>query len=609
MPIGAYYQKDGSCSFSVWAPLCKEVRLNLLAPVQQEVPMKMDEWGYWTASNIKAPPGSRYRYVLDRRIHRPDPASFFQPEGVHGPTEVVNHGAFAWQDSPWRGIALESLIIYELHVGAFTPEGTFDSIIARLDDLAATGITAIELMPVAQFPGSRNWGYDGAYPFAAQNSYGGPEGLKRLVNACHVKGLAVILDVVYNHLGPEGNYLRDFGPYFTDRYQTPWGQAINFDGPWSDGVRAFFLENARSWFELFHIDALRLDAVHAIFDFSARHILQELAEQTDQLSQQAGRPLYLIAESNLNDPRMITPLARNGQGMDAQWNDDFHHCLHTLLTGERNGYYADFGSPDQFAAALRNGFVYAGQYSAFRKHCHGASSAHLPAKRFVISAQNHDQVGNRLLGERLAGLVPFEASKLAAAAVLLSPNIPLLFMGEEYGETAPFAYFVDHGDAGLIQAVREGRRQEFAAFGWQQEPPDPQSQETYAAARLNWSLRCRDDRHGCLHRFYQRLISFRTNTPAHAQIEGAHKDILHAPGDNLIAIWRRHDQGDSLCLLFFGHAQQSRAFRPPEGQWRKVLDSTDSRWLGPGATLPETLSGPADILLQPYTAAVYERKD
>ncbi len=609
MAIGARYQTDGSCSFSVWAPLCEEVHLDLLAPIAREVPMERDEGGCWTARNIEAPPGTRYRYLLDRNLRRPDPASFFQPEGVHGPSETVDHSSFAWHDSSWRGRDLESLIIYELHVGAFTPEGTFDSIIARLDDLAHMGITAIELMPVGQFPGCRNWGYDGAGPFAAQNSYGGPEGLKRLVNACHLRGLAVILDVVYNHLGPEGNYLRDFGPYFTDRYQTPWGQAVNFDGPWSDGVRAFFLENARSWFELFHIDALRLDAVHAVCDFSARHILQQLAEQTEEMSQAAGRPLYLIAESDLNDPRMITPLAQNGMGMGAQWSDDFHHCLHTLLTGERDGYYADFGSPDQLARALREGFVYGGEYSAFRKRSHGASSAHLPAFRFIVSAQNHDQVGNRMLGERLSSLAPFEALKLAAASVLLSPNIPLLFMGEEYGEHAPFAYFVDHGDADLIKAVREGRKQEFAAFGWKQEPPDPQSPETFAAACLSWGLRSGEDRHGCLHRWYQSLIALRIKTPALSRLDRGSTDILHRPGDSLIAALRRHDRGDSLCLFFFGPAGQAAAFSAPSGCWRKVLDSTESRWLGPGATLPETLSGTGDILLQPYTAAVYERKD
>jgi maltooligosyltrehalose trehalohydrolase len=359
-------------------------------------------------------------------------------------------------------------------VGTFTPEGTFEAIIPHLDELRELGITAVELMPVAQFPGTRNWGYDGVYPFAVQNSYGGPEGLKRLVNACHGRGIAVVLDVVYNHLGPEGNYLWDFGPYFTDRYKTPWGSAINFDGPHSDPVRRLFIENALYWVTEFRMDGLRIDAVHGILDFSAYPFLEELASAVHEKAERLNRRVYVIAESDLNDTRVIRSRELGGYGLDAQWNDDFHHALHTLLTEDQTGYYQDFGRLGDLVKAFREGFVCSGQYSSYRRRRHGNSSRDIPAGCFVVFAQNHDQVGNRMRGERLSQLVCRERMKLAAGVVFLSPFIPLLFMGEEYGETAPFPYFISHSDADLVEAVRRGRREEFAAFGWSQEPPDPQ---------------------------------------------------------------------------------------------------------------------------------------
>ncbi len=491
--LGATYYGDGRCRFLVWAPLAERVEIRQLSPQERSAALEKLPQGYHRAVLTDFDPSGRYVYRLYKiqakePVERPDPASRFQPEGVHGPSQVVD-AEFDWEDADWHGLPLSQYIIYELHVGTFTPAGTFDAVIAHLDELRDIGITAVELMPVAQFPGTRNWGYDGTYPFAAQNSYGGPQGLKRLVNACHRKGLAVILDVVYNHLGPEGNYLRDFGPYFTDFYQTPWGEAVNFDGPYSDDVRRFFMENALYWVEDCHIDALRLDAVHAILDFSARPFLEELARTVHRAAERLNRRIYCIAESALNDTRIIRPRELGGFALDAQWNDDFHHALHALLTGEQTGYYQDFGRLHQLARAWRRGFVYDGQYSGYRQRAHGNSSRNIPAQQLVVFAQNHDQIGNRMLGERLSRLVSFEDLKLAAGLVLLSPFIPLLFMGEEYGETAPFQYFIDHSDPELVNAVREGRRREFAAFGWEEEPPDPQDEATFLRSKLDRSLR------------------------------------------------------------------------------------------------------------------------
>ncbi|NIO20211.1 MAG: malto-oligosyltrehalose trehalohydrolase, partial [Candidatus Aenigmarchaeota archaeon] len=357
MRIGPHYIGNGRCEFSIWAPFLKDVAIKMVSPEERLIPMSRYKNGYWKVVVDDVFPRTLYFYRLERSLDRPDPASNFQPEGVHGPSQIVDHSAFQWEDKNWRGINLENMIIYELHVGTFTNEGTFDAIIPRLDDLCDLGINAINIMPVAQFPGERNWGYDGVHPFAVQNSYGGLEGLKRLVNACHKRGIAIILDVVYNHLGPEGNYLGDFGPYFTEKYKTPWGSAINFDDAYSDEVRNFFIENALYWFLHYHVDGLRLDAVHAIYDMSAKPFLHEVAERVEDFSNEYGRKFYLIAESNLNDVKVITRRKFGGYGINAQWCDDFHHSLHTLLTDEKTGYYIDFGNMEQFVKALREGFV------------------------------------------------------------------------------------------------------------------------------------------------------------------------------------------------------------------------------------------------------------
>ncbi len=605
--IGAIYdRRSGACTFCVWAPLRERVEVKIVSPADQIVPMARDAAGYWQATVQGILPGARYFYCLDNDRERPDPASRFQPEGVHGPSQVVDHAAFPWSDGEWRGLPLESLIMYELHVATFSSQGTFDKIIPRLDALRELGITAVELMPVAQFPGKRNWGYDGVYPFAVQNSYGGPEGLKSLVDACHKRGMAVVLDVVYNHLGPEGNYLWDYGPYFTDRYKTPWGDAINFDGPYSDEVRNFFIQNALSWVTDYHVDALRIDAIHGIFDFSAKHVLREMGEAVHARAGELGRQISVIPESDLNDVRVINPVELGGHGLDAQWNDDFHHCLRTLLTGEKSGYYEDFGTIDQMEKAYRDGFVYSGQYSPFRKRRHGNSSADSPVRQFVVFSQNHDQVGNRMLGDRLSSLVSFEALKLAAGCVILSPYLPLLFMGEEYGETAPFLYFVSHSDPGLIEAVRKGRKEEFRAFGWEGEPPDPQDEGTFLASKLHWEERTKGS-HGTLLRFYRQLIVLRTGTPALFELERERTDVRDCAAEKVLTILRMSADGtNSVCLLLnFGAGDVSFQTTLPEGQWEKILDSSDGMWDGPGAVLPGMPGNGDAVAMRGHSIAVY----
>jgi maltooligosyltrehalose trehalohydrolase len=464
-------------------------------------------------------------------------------------------------------------------------------------------------MPVAQFPGNRNWGYDGVYPFAVQNSYGGPEGLRRLVNECHGRGLAVLLDVVYNHLGPEGNYLWDFGPYFTDRYKSLWGNAINFDGPRSDDVRHFFIENALYWVTEFHIDALRIDAVHGILDFSAVPFLEELASEVHDQADRLNRCIYLIAESDLNDSRVIRSRELGGYGLDAQWNDDFHHALHTLLTGERTGYYQDFGQLRDLAKAFREGFIYSGEYSSYRRRRHGNSSRDIPADQFVVFTQNHDQVGNRMRGERLAALVCPERTKLAAGVVLLSPFIPLLFMGEEYGETAPFPYFISHSDPDLIEAVCRGRRDEFAAFGWSDEPPDPQDEETFLRAKLNHSLP-RKGHHRMLLEFYGELIRLRREIPALASLTKDNMEVLDYEHEKVLVIRRRDNVDEAIAVFHFGKSPTSIRISFPKGKWRKRLDSADERWHGPGSQIPHEFGsqGEVAISVQPHTFVLFVRE-
>ena len=599
-PLGASYLGGGRCRFLVWAPRARKVEVHLFAPQERVAALEKKPHGYFEAVVEGVEPGSLYKYRLGGTRERPDPASRHQPQGVHGPSQVVELPG-PGSGSGWRGLPLERLVFYELHVGTFTPEGTFDAVIPHLDELKELGITAIELMPVAQFPGERNWGYDGVFPFAVQNSYGGPEGLQRLVRACHERGLAAVLDVVYNHLGPEGNCLGDFGPYFTDRYRTPWGLALNFDGPGNREVRRYFIENALTWFSAHEFDALRLDAIHGIFDQSARPFLAELAGAVRARARALGRPLYLIPESDLNDVRVLEARERGGFGHDAQWNDDFHHALHALLTGERNGYYQDFGEVAHLAQAFREGFVLSGQPSAYRGRRHGTSSRQIAAHRFVVYAQNHDQVGNRREGDRLSQSLSLEALKLAAGVVVLSPFLPLLFMGEEYGETAPFPYFVSHSDPALIEEVRSGRRREFARFGWSGPIPDPQDEATFRAAKLDHGLR-RQGKHKLLREYYRALLRLRRELPALAELS---KDTQQVGlEDEQRLLWVRRWHGGQHALLAANFSEGAAMVRVPAraGVWRKALDSSEERWGGAGTRAPDALqsSGQIAFALAPW---------
>ena len=602
--IGADYLGGETCRFRVWTPNLALVGVRLLS-TDRIVPMERIGRGYHEAVMDDVRPGELYFFHLGQDRQRPDPASRFQPQGVHGPSQVVDP-QFTWNDEGWRGLALEDYVIYELHVGVFTEAGTFEAAIAQLDDLVELGVTAVELMPVAQFPGRRNWGYDGVYPFAVQNSYGGTLGLKELVDACHRRGLAVILDVVYNHLGPEGNYIADFGPYFTDRYKTPWGLAINFDGPESDEVRNFFIQNALYWLVDFHIDALRLDAVHAILDHAPVTFMEELVDAVRSEAARLKRRMFLIAESADNNARLIREQERGGYGLDAQWNDDFHHCLRTVLTGERAGYYADYGNLAQLAKACREGFAYSGEYSPYRRRRHGSSSRDLPANRFVVFAQNHDQVGNRRLGDRLIAVASFEDLKLAAGLTILSPFIPLLFMGEEYGESAPFPYFVEHSDPELIEAVRRGRRLEFAAFQWQDEMPDPQDETTFLSAKLHHELRG-GGKHRVLREFYRDLIKLRKTLPALKHLAKDSMEVIDKENQKVLIIQRWHGADRTLLAANLNNVNATAAPALAAGSWRKEIDSAEKKWQGAGSGLPAKLDGGASksLTLAPRSVALF----
>jgi maltooligosyltrehalose trehalohydrolase len=474
--------------------------------------MRSDGGGWWAAGS--PPPGTDYRLSLDGGPGRPDPRSPFQPEGVHGPSRTVDHDAHRWGDAGWSAGELRDAVVYELHVGTFSPEGTFDGAAARLGHLVDLGVTAVEIMPVAEFPGDRGWGYDGVDLFAPHHAYGGPEGLRRLVDACHAHGLAAVLDVVYNHLGPDGNYLAAYGPYFTDRYRTPWGEAVNFDGAQSDEVRAFVVDNALMWLRDYHLDGLRLDAVHAIVDTSAVDILEELATRVRQLEEELGRRLWLIAESDRNDPRVVRDPEHGGDGIGAQWDDDVHHALHAALTGERSGYYVDYGRLEDVAHALRHAYVLDGRYSTFRQRRHGRPVGGLGGEHFVVCLQNHDQVGNRALGERSSALMSTGLLHVGAALVLTSPFVPMLFAGEEWGASTPFLYFTDHRDPELARAVSQGRTHEFATFGWDESAvPDPQDVSSFTRSQLDWDELAREP-HARLLAWHRALIDLRRRTPA-----------------------------------------------------------------------------------------------
>jgi maltooligosyltrehalose trehalohydrolase len=605
MKSGADYKGDGRCSFTVWAPLSESVTLHTVAPQERKIDLPKSKDGFFSLEVDQILPGTEYYFQLDGGVDLPDPASHFQAKDVHGPSQVVDHQAYPWKDKAWKGLPLREMIIYELHVGTFTPEGTLEAIIPRLDDLVDTGINTIELMPLAQVPGGRNWGYDGVYPYSVQSTYGTPDQFKRLVDECHQRGVAVILDMVYNHLGPEGNYFPKFGPYFTNKYCTPWGDAINFDDAWSDGIRDFFSDNAVFWAEKYHLDGLRLDAIHAIFDNGAVHFWELTRQKVDKVIEKTGRPFYLMAESDLNSPKVIQSPDINGYGFDAQWLDDFHHSLYVLLNERGKKRYEDFGTMEQLAKAFKEGFVHSGEYVIFRKRKHGRSSAEVPGEHFIAFIQNHDQVGNHPRGQRLGRLLDLERLKLGAAALLLSPYVPLLFMGEEYGEDNPFYYFVSHTDEELIKAVREGRKEEFVNFNWNVEPPDPQSTETFTASKLSWEKR-KQGKYRVLHQWYKELIHLRKTHPA---LQSFDKQDVHLQiQDQVLALYRKNQQHEVVCL--FNFAEQAIPFtaKTIPAAWKLILNSNESKWQDPSqSTVVQPVSfKDGKITVPPLTILLYE---
>jgi maltooligosyltrehalose trehalohydrolase len=496
----------------VWAPKAPRVRVRTAG---RDHEMRPEDGGWWTADVPELKTGDDYAFLLadgDRPV--PDPRSLWQPDGVHLASRLYDHASFEWSDGGWTGRQLPGSVLYEMHVGTFTPVGTFDAAVGHLDHLVSLGVDMVELLPVGAFNGVHNWGYDGVAWYAPHEAYGGPDGLKRFVDACHRRGVGVILDVVYNHFGPSGAYANEFAPYLTDG-ATSWGSSVNLDGTGSDEVRRFIVDNALMWLRDYHVDALRIDAVHAMHDDRATHVLEEMATEVEALSAHLGRPLTLIAESDLNDPRLITPREAGGYGLHAQWDDDVHHALHALLTGERQGYYADFGSLDTLATVLSGGFLHAGTWSSFRGRTHGrpVDRATIPGHRFVAYLQNHDQVGNRATGDRLSATLPPRLQRVGATLLLTAPFTPMLFMGEEWAASTPWQYFTSHPEPELAAAVAAGRRREFAAHGWPEgDVPDPQDPATFERSKLDWT-----EAHQSPHRemleTYRRLIALRKSQP------------------------------------------------------------------------------------------------
>lgn len=604
LQVGIHHHRNEQFKCCVWAPHAKSVKVVTTGPEEKSMALGKIDREYWSAILPDVKPGYRYFFQLDQQQPLPDPASLSQPDGVQGASEVIDINLFHWEDYHWKGIPRNQMIMYELHVGTFSKKGTFDGVIEKLSELADLGINTIEIMPVAQFPGKRNWGYDGVFPFAVQQSYGGAFGLMNLVNECHKQGFAVVLDVVYNHLGPEGNYLDKFAPYFTDKYHTPWGKAVNYDDAYSDGVRNYIIQNALMWLKDFHIDALRLDAIHTIYDFSAKHIMQELTENVESLNEKDGRGHFLIAESNLNDMKYIKPIPEGGYGLHVQWSDDFHHALHALITGEKKGYYIDYGDPNHLAKAFENAFVLDGTYSHFRHRTFGNKPDGIQGDRFVCFIQNHDQTGNRKMGDRMTSLVSYEMLKAAAGCLFVSPYIPMLFMGEEYGEDNPFLYFVDHNDAKLNRLVREGREAEFKSFhkGSSEPAPDPADQKTFRRSVLKWDFK-EDPKKKTLRNYYKQLIAFRKTHPVMTDLnkDNTHVDVM----DKILVINRGTDRKLVAVLNLSRQKKQVHLTIPGDQQLHKLLDSADVAWRGPGSESPEELHANDIVTAQPESVLMY----
>ncbi|MFC0004075.1 malto-oligosyltrehalose trehalohydrolase [Micromonospora siamensis] len=551
--------------FAVWAPDAARVRLRLPGAADRE--MTADRGGWWRAEAPDAGPGTDYAFVLDDDERAlPDPRSAWQPQGVHGPSRVYDHAAFGWTDQGWTGRQLPGSILYELHIGTFTPEGTFDAAIDRLDHLVELGVDLIELLPVNAFNGEHNWGYDGVCWYAPHQPYGGPDGLKRLVDAAHAKGLGVILDVVYNHFGPSGAYAPMFAPYLNDQSNT-WGRTVNLDGPHSDEVRRYIIDSVLMWLRDYHVDGLRLDAVHAMPDSRATHFLEQVAVEVEALSTHLGRPLSLIAESDLNDPTLITPREAGGYGLHAQWNDDAHHALHTLLTGERQGYYGDFGSLECLSDVLTGAFFHAGTWSSFRNRSHGrpVDRQRVPGHRFVAYLQNHDQIGNRATGDRISATLSPALLRVGAVLLLTAPFTPMLFMGEEWAASTPWQFFTSHPEPELAVAVATGRKREFAAHGWPPgDVPDPQDPQTFVRSRLDWAELDKAE-HREMYDFHRRLIALRKCRPELSDPRLGAVEVRH--GDQFL-VMRRGE-----CLVVANLADRSQRVNLP-GVVRRVLLAT-----------------------------------
>jgi maltooligosyltrehalose trehalohydrolase len=610
--FGARPQEDGSTVFRVWAPRAQSLEVKVLTGGPRTFPLEAAGRGVFEARVPGVSAGADYFYVVNGH-ERPDPVSRFQPAGVHGPSRVVEPAAFGWTDGDWKGLALREYVVYELHTGTFTPEGTFDSVTRKLAHLKSLGITAVELMPVAEFPGARNWGYDGAHLYAPQSTYGGPEGLKRLIDACHREGLAFVLDVVYNHLGPEGNYAGEYMPLYSEAHRSPWGAGLNFDGEGAEGVRRYFVENALYWLTEYHVDALRLDAVHAIVDTSRKHLLEQLAEEFHAQAERLGRSAHLIAESDLNDVRLLRQEGE-GYGIDAQWSDDFHHSLHAILTGTDRGYFMDFGRVEYLAKAIAEGFVYSGQRSKFRDRCHGTPSAERPGEQFVVCIQNHDQIANAYWGDRLTRVVEPARHRLAASLLLCgAPNVPMLFMGEEWGERAPFLFFTSHTDAELGHAVRSGRMAEYDFFVREEGKTDstvggfsdPQSESTFGRSRLDWECLSKEPHAGLL-AFYRDLLALRRAHAALSNCDKTRTRVRFDEDERWLAV-ERGDVSGARAILLCNLSPAVRRVSSADGAWRLALWSGDPRYGGDASQTPppERLDAGQEVELAAWSAALY----
>ncbi|MGV3601659.1 MAG: malto-oligosyltrehalose trehalohydrolase [Dyadobacter fermentans] len=596
---GVTFDETGEAHVLVWAPEAEKVQLKL-DETDHLLDLEKEAYGFWKLETRALAHGQQYSFLLDGEGPFPDPATLHQPAGVHGASEAFDPEQFRWTDDSWTNLPLKEYIIYELHAGTFTPEGTFAAMEAKLDHLVELGVNAIEIMPVSQFAGGRNWGYDGVFPYSVQDTYGGPAALQRLVNACHEKGIAVVLDMVYNHLGPEGNILGKFGPYFTDKYHTPWGDAVNFDDAWSDGVRHYFVQNALMWFRDFHIDGLRLDAVHAIKDFSPVHILQEIREKTNALD--PGREHYLIVEMDLNDTRYVKPAETGGYGMDAQWIDEFHHALRVSSGQERSGYYSDFEGVASLAKSFRDAYVFDGIYSDHRKRKFGMKAEGIPGGQFIVFSQNHDHIGNRMLGERTSQLVSAEMQKLLAGAVFVSPFVPLLFMGEEWAEPNPFQYFVSHTEKELADAVRKGRKAEFAAFHAEGEAPDPVAESTFENSRVQWHL-LREEPHRTMLAYYRKWIALRKSEQVFRECDRNGLSVEVAEEKELIIIQRVWERQHLVAFLNFSKAPQEGLLPYEHLSWKKLIASSDPDWNGP-REMPAQ-AGAGALSVPPESISVY----